>query len=136
MGTITGHAPRHEAILDCCRTHDVPCGTVEMLGGLREAQFSAYDFERQERLTPLTIKGALEIVAGHGTISLLNDALFLHTHIVITQPEGESVRVMGGHLASAVAFAVEFTLTAYDGAPMTRAQHPTTGLMLWATAGE
>ena len=68
MGTITGDANLHEAILACCRAHDVQCGTVEMLGGLREAQFTAYDFERQERLAPITVKGALEIVAGHGSI--------------------------------------------------------------------
>lgn len=136
MGTITDNALLHEALLACAREHNVQCATFEMLGGLREAQFTAYDFERQERLAPLTIRGALEIVAGHGTISLLDDAPFVHTHVIVAQRDGERVNMIGGHLASGVAFAVEFTLTAYDGEPMHRAKHESTGLMLWDTAAK
>ena len=33
--------------------------------------------------------------------------------------------------AKAVAYAVEFTLTAYDGATVHRAEHQSTGLKLW-----
>jgi predicted DNA-binding protein with PD1-like motif len=41
------------------------------------------------------------------------------------------VVVIGGHAASAKAFAVEFTLTTYDGVPVQRAMHEGTGLKLW-----
>ncbi len=41
------------------------------------------------------------------------------------------IALIGGHAVRAIAFAVEFTLTAYDGLPVYRALHRGTGLNLW-----
>jgi predicted DNA-binding protein with PD1-like motif len=46
-----------------------------------------------------------------------------------TAPHG--IAVIGGHVARATAFALEFTLTAYDGPPVHRALDVGTGLQLW-----
>ncbi|NJN55347.1 MAG: DNA-binding protein [Anaerolineae bacterium] len=77
---------------------------------------------------------AVRIIAGHGTISLLNGRPHLHLHCTLsfrdeTAPHG--IAVIGGHVARALAFAVEFTLTAYVGTAVHRAPHPQTGLQLW-----
>ena len=77
----------------------------------------------------------LEIIAGHGTISLLDGSPHIHLHLTLAYRDERSptgIQVIGGHAAKAIAFAVEFTLTAYDGAPLHRAKHGGTGLMLWA----
>ncbi|MDW8318974.1 MAG: hypothetical protein RMN53_14170 [Anaerolineae bacterium] len=76
------------------------------------------------------------IVAGHGTVSRLDGRPHVHLHLVLAwrddaAPHG--VALVGGHAARALAFAVEFTLTAYDGVPMERRPDPTTGLALWRT---
>jgi predicted DNA-binding protein with PD1-like motif len=42
--------------------------------------------------------------------------------------------VIGGHASRAIAFAVEFTLTVYDGESVNRQMHEGTGLNLWGLA--
>jgi predicted DNA-binding protein with PD1-like motif len=134
MGTCTNGEPIHPALAHIALTHHIHAATFELLGGLTEVELTAYDFLQQRRLEPLRFQRPLEIVAGHGTISWLDGAPHIHTHLTLafrdaTAPHG--IALIGGHAAHAVAFAVEFTLTAYDGVPVTRALHPATGLQLW-----
>lgn len=134
MGTLTAGADVHAALAGLAHQLNVRAGTVELLGGLSEAAFSEYDFIRQTRGPELVFQRALEIVAGHGTFSLLDGAPFVHLHLVCAFREADTpvgIRVIGGHLTRARAFAVEFTLLAFDGAPVQRALHSGTGLKLW-----
>ncbi|GIK55676.1 MAG: DNA-binding protein [Chloroflexi bacterium] len=134
MGTLSDGEAIHTALAAVARAHHIQAATFELLGGLTEVEFSAYDFVNQVRLRPLVFSGALEIVAGHGTISLLNGAPHVHTHLTLAfrderAPQG--IAIIGGHVARAIAFAVEFTLTVYAGTAVHRALHPATGLQLW-----
>lgn len=132
MGTLTSSVPIHESLIEIATSLNIQTATFELLGGLSEVELTAYDFTSQTRLSPVKLTGALEICAGHGTLSLMpDDSLHLHTHLVVSWRDGEHIRMAGGHCARALAYAVEFTLTAYDGAPMRRANHAETGLMLW-----
>lgn len=134
MGTLTDHADVHASLAEVARTLKVSAGAFELLGGLTAVEFSEYDFVTQHRKPPLIFERALEIVSGHGTLSLLDGEPFVHLHLVCafrdeSAPHG--IVIVGGHAARAVAFAVEFTLTAYDGAPVHRMLHADTGLKLW-----
>lgn len=133
-GTLTDGAEVHSSLAAVARQLKVTAGTLELLGGLTEAGFTEYDFVTHTRQPPLTFRRALEIVSGHGTLSWLEAEPFVHLHLVCafrdeTQPHG--LALVGGHCARALAFAVEFTLTAYDGPPVQRAWHAGTGLKLW-----
>lgn len=133
-GTLTDNAPLHESLIEIALGLDIQFGTFELLGGLSEIEFTAYDFVSQTRLPPLTHSGAMEITGGHGTISLLDGQPHVHTHLVVVfrdenAPHG--IAIVGGHVSRAICFAVEFTLTAHDGAPIHRAHHAGTGLKLW-----
>jgi predicted DNA-binding protein with PD1-like motif len=134
MGTLTDDANIHESLTEIARTLNIQTATFEMLGGLHEVEFTAYNFVEQRREPPIVFTRVLEIVGGHGTISLLDNAPHIHLHLVVSfrdenVPHG--IAVVGGHVARATAFAVEFTLTVYDGAPVHRAMHARTGLQLW-----
>lgn len=134
MGTLTDNTNVHESLADIARTLNIQTATLEVLGGLHEVEFTAYNFVEQRREPPIVFKRALEIVGGHGTISLLDDKPHIHLHLVVSfrdenAPHG--IVVVGGHVARALAFAVEFTLSVYDGAPVHRALHAATGLNLW-----
>ncbi len=134
MGTITGALDVLQALAETAVSHHISTATFNLLGGLHEATFTAYDFEKQERLAPIVIKRPLEIIAGHGTISLLNEQPHVHMHLSVSfrdasYPHG--IGVIGGHVSQASAFAVEYTLAAYEGNPMQRKLHPPTGLKLW-----
>lgn len=134
MGTLTGGIDLHASLENIMQTLQGASATFELLGGLTAAEFTAYDFATQTRHTPIAMTGAFEIVAGHGTIAWLDDAPHVHTHLLLisrddTAPNG--VRVIGGHCAKATVYAVEFTLTVYDGERVIRQNDPSTGLKLW-----
>ncbi len=134
MGRIIDQADLHDALAEIARQHHIHTATFELLGGLHQVTFTAYDFERQERLPPLTFRRPMEILSGHGTISQLDEQPHIHTHLTVSfrdenAPHG--IAVVGGHAAKATVFAIEFTLTSYDGTPMRRALEESIGLALW-----
>ena len=134
MGTFTDDADVHASLLEVVEKHNIQTAIFEVLGGLREVEFRAFDFDSQQRKAPLYFKRALEIVSGHGTISMLDDKPHVHLHLAVAYQDTESpngIVVLAGHVTKAVAFAIEFTITAYDGNPVHRAKHESTGLMLW-----
>jgi predicted DNA-binding protein with PD1-like motif len=133
MGVITDGEPLHQALAHVAAAHDIGAATVALLGGLTEVELTAYDFATQQRLPPRVYRGSLEIVAGHGTISRLEGQPHVHLHLVLACRDATAGMVLvGGHVARALAFAVEFTLTAYDGVVVSRRPHASTGLALWA----
>lgn len=135
MGTLTDGAALHDSLQQTAEALNIQTATFELLGGLHEVQFTAYNFETQTRMAPITIKRPMEIVSGHGTISQLEDGLHIHTHLTISFRDTSAaygMTILGGHAAYARCFAVEFTLTSYDGDPVERGMHESTGLKLWA----
>ncbi len=131
MGTLTDGVLLHAGLKEVAAANQIHTATFDMLGGLHAVEFTAYDFERQERLAPVLLRRPMEIIAGHGTISQLDSQPHIHIHLAVSYRDGEQIRVVGGHVAMAEAFAVEFTLSAYDGTPVKRGLHAKTGLMLW-----
>jgi predicted DNA-binding protein with PD1-like motif len=135
MGTLTDNADVHASLAEAARALGVHAGTFELLGGLTQVEFAEYDFLTRQRKAALSFERALEIVAGHGTLSVLDGGPSVHLHLVCAfrddaAPHG--IAVVGGHATRAVAFAVEFTLLAFDGAAVQRAWHAGTGLKLWS----
>ncbi len=134
MGTLTDGEAVHVALAHIAQEKNIDAATFELLGGLSEVELSAYDFAHQIRQESLVFKRPLEILSGHGTISRLDGQPHIHTHLTLSfrdpnAPHG--IAIIGGHAVQAIAFAVEFTLTAYDGRPINRARHAATGLQLW-----
>ncbi len=134
MGTLTEGESLHTAFARIAQQEQIFAATLDLLGGLTEVEFIEYDFIRKIRKPPLVFARPMEIVAGHGTISWLDSEPHVHIHLVLsfrdeTVPNG--ISLIGGHAARATAFAVEFTLAAYDGVPVRRAMHKATGLSLW-----
>jgi predicted DNA-binding protein with PD1-like motif len=134
MGTITQDADVHASLVKVAEKHGIQAATFDLLGGLREVEFRAFDFESQQRKPPLYFKRALEIMAGHGTIAMLDNKPHVHFHLAVAYQDPSApngIVVLAGHCAKAIAFAIEFTLTAYDGNPVHRALEKETGLVLW-----
>jgi len=134
MGTLTNGEAIHDAFAKITRAQNIRAATFEMLGGLTEVEFTEYDFINKIRKPPVIFTRPLEILSGHGTISKLNDEPHVHTHLTLSfrdESAPNGISIIGGHAARAIAFAVEFTLTVYDGVPVNRAMHEGTGLQLW-----
>lgn len=134
MGTLTNGQNIHEAFARIAESQNIQAATFEMLGGLTEVEFTEFDFINKIRKEPLVFTRPLEILSGHGTISRLNGEAHVHSHLTLSfrdESAPNGVSVIGGHAARAIAFAVEFTLTVYDGTPVNRKLHEGTGLQLW-----
>lgn len=134
MGTFTNGEAIHAGFAKIADAENIHAATFEMLGGLTEVEFTEYDFINKIRQSPLVFARPLEILSGHGTISRLNDEPHIHTHLTLSfrdESAPNGIALLGGHVARAIAFAVEFTLTVYDGVPVNRAIHKGTGLQLW-----
>ena len=134
MGTLTNGEAIHAAFAKITNAEKIHAATFEMLGGLTEVEFTEYDFIKKTRKPPLVFARPLEILSGHGTISRLNDEPHIHMHLTLSfrdESAPNGISIIGGHAARAIAFAVEFTLTVYDGVPVNRAMHEGTGLQLW-----
>lgn len=134
MGTLTNGEAIHDAFAKIARAQNIRAATFEMLGGLTEVEFTEYDFINKIRKPPVIFARPLEILSGYGTISKLNDEPHVHTHLTLSfrdESAPNGISIIGGHAARAIAFAVEFTLTVYDGMPVNRAMHEGTGLQLW-----
>lgn len=134
MGTFTNGEAIHAAFAKIADAENIHAATFEMLGGLTEVEFTEYDFITKTRKPPLVFARPLEILSGHGTISRLNNEPHIHTHLTLSfrdESAPNGIAIIGGHAARAIAFAIEFTLTIYDGLPVNRAMHEGTGLQLW-----
>ncbi len=134
MGTLTNGEAIHDAFERIARTMDIGAAAFNLLGGLIEVELSEYDFIHKVRKESLVFRRPMEIVSGHGTISRWNGEPHVHLHLALafrdeSAPYG--IALIGGHAARAVAFAVEFTLTVYDGVSLHRSFHHETGLHLW-----
>ncbi|HRE46236.1 MAG TPA: DUF296 domain-containing protein [Aggregatilineales bacterium] len=144
MGTLTAGVELIAALSELARALDVRAGTCDLLGGLTGITFTSFDMARQTRYPPLTLTDGFEIAAGHTTISRLNNAPHIHTHLLVTYRDPSApnnTAYVGGHVVQAAVFAVEYTLTVYDGVGIERRPHAASGLALWDvppldTAGE
>jgi predicted DNA-binding protein with PD1-like motif len=134
MGTLTDGVLLHDSLKAVARKHLIDTATFDLLGGLREATFTPCEFASHTASDPLIIAQPLEIVAGHGTISLMDDDLHVHCHVSASVRNADAlygIAMVGGHVTRAICTVVEFTLTVYDGAPLERITDDTTGLKLW-----
>lgn len=135
MGTFTNGEDIHQAFAKIADAENIHAATFEMLGGLTEVEFTEYDFINKIRKPPLVFNRPLEIILGHGTISRSNHEAHVHTHLTLSfrdESAPHGIAVIGGHASKAIAFAVEFTLTVYDGVKVHRQTHEATGLNLWS----
>ena len=129
-GTLTRGADLHGSFARIAKTKNIHAANVFLLGGLSEVTLSAFDFTKGERVDPLTFKGAYEIIGGHGLLSTLDKAPHVHLHLTLGSRAEKNITVIGGHVVSAKAFAVEFTLLSYEGEGLSRAFDKATGLQL------
>ncbi len=135
MGTLTDEEYIHDALVKIARKENIQAATFELLGGITSVELSEYNFQTRQRNPSLFYFRPMEIISGHGTISMLDGEPYVHVHLTLSYQDEDAndagIVVIGGHASKAKAFAVEFTLTAYDGVPVHRKMHEGTGLKLW-----
>ena len=88
-----------------------------------------YKQDEKKYVDCVNLEKTLEIATCMGNISILNDEVFAHTHVVLADHQGHCY---GGHLMpGSVVFACEYVIQEFLGDPLCRSKDDTTGLMLW-----
>lgn len=124
----------HRALGEIAATQQITAASVQLLGGLREAAFTETDVATGVKKPALVFRRPLEIVGGGGMISMLDQAPHVHLHLTLSFQDADmpfGISVVGGHIAYALAHAVEAFIVCYDGRPPVRRHDPDTGLLLW-----
>jgi hypothetical protein len=118
-----------DELTDACREIGTNAATLEVIGAVSTLVLGYYHQDRRE-YSSHAFDGAWEIASAVGNVSRLDEAPFVHLHVVASGIDGACV---GGHLMpGCTVFAAEAAITALEGhAPPERELDGQTGLKLW-----
>ena len=83
-----------ESVKDFCSSNDIKCGYFSGIGALNEVELAHYIVE-DKKYTSKMLKQPLEIVNLTGNIATLDDDVYLHCHITLSD---EKMQAIAGHL--------------------------------------
>lgn len=132
LGRLPEQADIVQALGEFCLRRGIRAGWISAIGTVQRAVLGYYDHERgQYRRIP--VEGLMEVVSCQGNVSLKDGRPFVHLHIVLSGPDGETV---AGHLFESTVFVGEFWLQEAIGPDLERRPDARSGLALWDLPSE
>lgn len=117
------------SLTDFCKKENIRLGAFSVIGAVKQAKLGYYNQEQKQYATCVELDKKLEIASCMGNISLKDNEIIVHAHIVLADWEGKA---FGGHIMpETIIFAAEFNIQEYSGAELHREKDETTGLPLW-----
>ena len=111
-----------------CKESSIQTATFSIFGAVSSATIGNFD-QKQHVYVTLTERSPLDILVCTGNVSLNDQDLFIHAHIVLADKRG---KIVGGNLFSeTIIYAGEIDLQELIGNPLERTYDETTGLLLW-----
>lgn len=121
----------YEDVSSFVKERGIAAASISFLGAVARASLRYYN-QDDKVYEDFVIDEHLEVVAGVGNVSTLDDEPFLHIHAAFADKEG---RAHGGHVnVGTEVFAIEVTVSELVGSAPVRGLDETTGLMLWGPA--
>lgn len=114
-----------EAVKKLVDDLEISAGIFTIIGAVKRASFSFYN-QKLKKYEKMDMDKPLEVVSCTGNISKIGEKTIIHSHIVLTDDEGNAY---GGHLVSGtIVFAGEIYLQELVGLALIREFDETTGL--------
>lgn len=111
-----------------CKENDITRGSVQVIGALTQANLGYYHQDKRE-YESFKFDQHLEILGGIGNVSFLDDDLFIHMHLTLSD---DKCQTLGGHaMEGNLIFAAEAIVTEIPGDKLTRVYDEPTSLKLW-----
>lgn len=133
--TLVGRLERGEELIDAitrlCHREKVQAGVFSALGSLSEAELKTYDSELREYVSVVKTQQLVEVASLTGNVSTVGPELVVQASALLVAESLGQVQVLGGHIASAKAYALEFSLQVFDDLQLERTFDVATGLPLW-----
>ena len=118
-----------KSIEDFCDSMSINVGYFSLIGAVSSLTLGYYDQKNKKYMT-YKKNESLEIVSCNGNISLKDDKVFVHSHGVFSDKQGD---VIAGHIFSdSIIFAGEIYIQELEGKVLKRNFDDTTALMLWS----
>ena len=113
-----------------CKKKNITLGVFNVIGALTSAKLGYYKQNDKKYTNCVDLSDKkLEISSCMGNISLMNNEIFVHAHVTLSDHSGVTY---GGHLMpGAKIFAAEYYIKELKGATLKRTHDPETGLNLW-----
>ncbi|MCB4791011.1 MAG: DNA-binding protein [Elusimicrobia bacterium] len=112
-----------------CKEHGIKIGAVQVIGAVQKAKMGYYSQSEKKYTGCVELDKKLEIASCIGNVSLKDEKVFVHAHIVLADYDGKA---FGGHLMpGTIVFAAEFFIQEMEGEALKRVPDPSTGLPLW-----
>lgn len=127
VGRLPTEADIIAALTAFCKENGVRAGWISAIGTVRQAEVGYFDHERKEYLH-IEVARFMEVISCQGNVSLRDGEPFVHLHVVLSGPEGET---LAGHLFESTAFVGEFHLQELLGPDLVRQPDAASGLSLW-----
>jgi predicted DNA-binding protein with PD1-like motif len=107
--------------------NNIAAGMVSGIGAVSEAQLGYFNAQTKT-YEKRSFQENMEIVSLKGNISIKDNGIFPHLHVVLSSRDFSAV---GGHLFSGTVYAFEFEVIPFENTPFVRAFDNDTGLFLW-----
>jgi len=128
MGKLTHGSDILTELTNFCRKNEIKTGILTAIGAVKNAALGFYN-QDEKKYYKHCINQPLEIVSLSGNISIKDEKPMVHSHIVLSDKDGNTV---GGHLMSdTIVFASEFWIFELEGERLIRGYDEVTGLPLW-----
>ena len=132
LGLLPAEGDIIGALTEFCREHGVQAGWITAIGTVRQAEIGYLDHGRGEYLH-IEVGQFMEIVSCQGNVSLKDGAPFVHLHIILSGPDGQTI---AGHLFDSTVYVGEFCLQEVLGPELVRRPDEASGLTLWDLRGK
>ncbi|MBS3102747.1 DNA-binding protein [Candidatus Woesearchaeota archaeon] len=83
-----------ESLLNFCSENNIKLGFFNGLGALDKVELAHFNAETK-KYSSIVMEDALEIISLHGNITEMNNKIYIHPHIVVSD---DKMKAFGGHL--------------------------------------
>lgn len=132
---LVGRLERGEEVIATLRQHceaeRVRGGWIRGVGILEWVELTEWDAEREVWKTPRRVDGPLTVVSLEGTVAIRGGPVFVELHVGLTKQDDLGIHALGGTIASARVYALDFTIESFEDVRLERDEDPSTGLALF-----
>ncbi|MDQ3034591.1 MAG: DUF296 domain-containing protein [Myxococcota bacterium] len=133
---FVGRLERGEEVIatlqQLCEHERIRSAWIHGAGILEWASLTEWDPTREAWRAPRRIEGPLTVLSLEGNVAIRNGPPWVQLHVMLSRQTGaSSLETLGGTLASARVYSIEFAIEAYEDVRLERDEDLTTGLSLF-----
>lgn len=132
---FVGRLERGEEVIATLRQHcegeRVRGAWIRGAGILEWVELMEWDAEREAWKSPRRVEGPLTVVSMEGTVAIRGGPVFVELHASLTKQDDLGIHAVGGTIASARVYALDFAIESFEDVRLERDEDPSTGLSLF-----